>query len=318
MKNEINPELIDVGQISDYLELLGYDKPRSTDPLVGVIECDRPYTLPQTRVRVNYYSVFINKGSQRNVNYGNGQIRYDCNSIGFTEPGQVFDIGPFERGGKEVPPQLEGLGVLVHPDYLVGTSLLKRMGKYNFLSYKNSEAVLVRPESMELLEKEIRAINKELLQPSDIFTREIVISRLTTLFNLCERISNRLSANDSAENAHNAANIMSRFESVVVEYFRDKASTEGFPTVKYLAKEFGLSYPYFSDLIRRSSGVPVVTHLHNVAIQIAKEKLISTDESVAEISKSLGFQYPNHFSRLFRRYVNVTPSEFRQKATSGR
>ncbi len=315
MKSRVNSELLEISHIGDYLDMLGYDKPRSADPLVCVLECDRPYPLPLAKVRVNYFSIFINKGSQQNVNYGNGRFRYDCNSVGFTEPGQVFNIVPFERDGKEIPPMVEGLGVFVHPDYLVGTPLLRRIGKYNFFSYDNSEAVLVRPEGLKLLENEILAINKEILQPSDAFTREIVVSRLTTLFNLCERLSNRLSANDSAENAHNAANIMSRFETVVVEYFRNKASTEGFPTVKYLAREFGLSYPYFSDLIRRSSGVPVMTHLHNAAIRIAKDKLLSTDESVAEISKSLGFQYPNHFSRLFRRYVKLTPSEFRHQAT---
>lgn len=318
MKNVINPELLEISHIGDYLDVVGYDKPRSTDPMISVIECDRPYPLPLKQARVNYYSVFINKGSQCNVYYGDGRYRYDCNSVGFTKPGQVIDIVPFERDGKTSPPMVEGLGIYVHPDYLVGTPLLKRMRKYNFFAYENSECVPVGSESMRLLEHEMKAINHELLHSHDAYSHEITISRLATIFNICERACSGLSVRDSAENAHTAANIMARFDLMVAEYFRQKASSNGFPTVKDLAKEFGLSYPYFSDLIRRSSGVPVMTHLHHAAIEIAKEKLLTTEESVTEISHSLGFRYPNHFSRLFRRYVNVTPSEFRLQAVQAR
>ena len=55
----------------------------------------------------------------------------------------------------------------------------------------------------------------------------------------------------------------------------------------------------------------VSEHIQKKLIARAKELLLSTSKSMSEIAYSLGFQYPQHMSRMFKRVVGCTPNEFR-------
>ena len=83
------------------------------------------------------------------------------------------------------------------------------------------------------------------------------------------------------------------------------------PTVKYFAEKVCLSPNYFGDMIRKQTGVTVSEHIQKKLIARAKELLLSTSKSMSEIAYSLGFQYPQHMSRMFKRVVGCTPNEFR-------
>ena len=49
-------------------------------------------------------------------------------------------------------------------------------------------------------------------------------------------------------------------------------------------------------------------------INMAKERILDTDKTISEIAYGLGFQYPQHFSRLFKKCVGCTPNEYRQQS----
>lgn len=46
-------------------------------------------------------------------------------------------------------------------------------------------------------------------------------------------------------------------------------------------------------------------------IDVAKEKMFDKDKSISEVAYELGFKYPQHFTRLFKQRVGVTPNEYK-------
>ena len=103
-----------------------------------------------------------------------------------------------------------------------------------------------------------------------------------------------------------------RFERLLDDYFESKAPQEiGLPTVKYFAEKVFLSPNYFGDLISKQTGKTVSEYIQSRLIDRAKELLLSSSKSMSEIAYDLGFQYPQHMSRMFKRVVGCTPNEFR-------
>ena len=63
----------------------------------------------------------------------------------------------------------------------------------------------------------------------------------------------------------------------------------------------------FPQLLRRYGK----EHIQEKVIEMAKERMIGTEDTVSQIAYSLGFQYPQHFCRLFKKRVGCTPNEYR-------
>lgn len=107
--------------------------------------------------------------------------------------------------------------------------------------------------------------------------------------------------------------MLSRFENLLDEYFENSsAQTEGLPTVRYFADKVCLSPNYFGDLIKKETGKTPQEYIQNKIIDLAKEMIIGTDKTVSEIAYELGFQYSQHFSRIFKKNVCCTPLEYRK------
>ena len=95
-------------------------------------------------------------------------------------------------------------------------------------------------------------------------------------------------------------------------YFEnEERRNEGMPSVKYLASKVNLSPGYLSDLLKKETGLNAQDHIHYFVIEQAKNILLLTNQSVSEIAYSLGFEYPQYFSRLFKQKTGKTPIEFR-------
>ena len=70
---------------------------------------------------------------------------------------------------------------------------------------------------------------------------------------------------------------------------------------------------YFGDLIRQLTGESAKQTIRRFLMQRARALLIS-GSTVAETADQLGFEHPQHFTRLFKKFTGVTPTEFLGKA----
>ena len=71
------------------------------------------------------------------------------------------------------------------------------------------------------------------------------------------------------------------------------------------------SASYLSDLVRKETGKSAMEHIQLMLIDIAKEKLFEKNKTISEIAYELGFEYPQYFSRMFKKQVGMTPNEYR-------
>ena len=88
---------------------------------------------------------------------------------------------------------------------------------------------------------------------------------------------------------------------------------DGLPSVKYFADKVCLSPNYFGDLIKKETGKTAQEYIQCRIIELAKERILEGSQTVSQIAYELGFQYPQHFSRLFKKHVGYTPNEYKQQ-----
>ena len=91
----------------------------------------------------------------------------------------------------------------------------------------------------------------------------------------------------------------------------EKPRNIGLPSVAYCANELNLSANYFGDLIKKETGKSAQEYIQLKVIDIAKERIFDINNSISEIAYELGFKYPQHFTRLFKQKVGMSPNEYR-------
>jgi AraC-like DNA-binding protein len=81
-----------------------------------------------------------------------------------------------------------------------------------------------------------------------------------------------------------------------------------------LAVAGGICESYLSTVFHKEMGLAPWEYLTRFRIQIAREALAATDDSVTQIAGYVGFDDPSYFCRVFRRYVGQSPQSYRRAA----
>ena len=82
-------------------------------------------------------------------------------------------------------------------------------------------------------------------------------------------------------------------------------------TINDLAKRFSLNESYLSQLFKKEIGEPFTVYITRLRLLYACTLLKSTDLSISEVSKKVGYPDYFYFARLFKREYGITPSEYR-------
>lgn len=142
----------------------------------------------------------------------------------------------------------------------------------------------------------------------DKHSKDIIASTIELLLNHCQRFYDRQFI--TRENINK--DILVRFENLLSDYFEsDQPQTVGLPSVQYAADRLHLSPNYFGDLIKKETGKSAQESIQLFVIEKAKERLYDENKTVSEVAYELGFKYPHHLSRLFKKVVGMTPNEYR-------
>ena len=82
--------------------------------------------------------------------------------------------------------------------------------------------------------------------------------------------------------------------------------------VNTISRRFGLNSSYVSHVFRKSTGIRLIDYIHNVRIEHITQLLTGTEKSISEIAKETGYADPQALSRVFRRYMKISPTEYRR------
>lgn len=294
-------KIIKLENVQDYNRILGAE---TLHPLVSVLDMSTLKSIPHCRKEFGFYCVFLKELDCGTILYGRSKYDYQEGTMLFISPGQTAGV---DDGGETINPK--GLVLMFHPDLLYGTSLAHRMKEYSFFSYTSNEALHMSEREKQIIVNCFHEIREELEHPVDKHTKQIVASNIETMLNHCVRFYERQFVTREITNH----NVVARFMEILQEYFDSGLSeANGLPTVQYCADKVCLSPNYFGDLVKKETGKTATEHIQLIVMSKVKEQLAETDKTISEIAYDLGFSYPHHLSRAFKKSVGMTPAEFRR------
>lgn len=293
-------KIIKVDTIDQYNKLYGLE---TLHPLVGIVDLTKATHIPNhVQINMGIYSLFLKHTKCGDLKYGKKQYDYQEGTIVSFAPGQVIGI----ELNKGVRPSSQG--VVFHPDLIRGTSLGQNIKQYSFFSYEVNEALHVSEEERQIIRDCFDKISMELEHAIDRHSKTLIAKNIELLLDYCLRFYER------QFNTRNRVNkdILVQFENLLDDYFMgENAESNGYPTVKYFADKVCLSPNYFGDLIKKETGKSAQQYILSKLIDLAKDRILDTNLSISQVAYGLGFQYAQHFSRLFKKNVGCSPNEYR-------
>ncbi len=294
-------KILNLDSVDLYNKLYGLE---TLNPLVSVIDLNKA-TSSVDLIRFNYgiYALYLKLEKACDIKYGRQTYDYQEGTIVCFSPGQTAETNPTTD-----KVQVNAHGILFHPDLLRGTSLGKSIKKYTFFSYEVNEALHLSEEERSIVMDCLKIIRMELEHGVDKHSKTLLVNHIELLLNYCMRFYERQFITRGKTNR----DVLTRFENLLDEYFESAlAEQDGLPTVKYFADKLCLSSNYFGDMFKKETGKSPQEYIQEKVIELAKERISDTADTVSQIAYSLGFQYPQHFCRLFKKRVGYTPSEYR-------
>lgn len=298
-------KIITIDSIS---ECNAFNNHKTLHPLATVIDFSKARSrdwgdADSIRFQYGLYSIFLKDVKCGDLQYGRHYYDYQAGTLVFFAPGQSASME-----NPKVVYQPMGHGLFFHADFLIGTSLGKNIKDYKFFDYQSHEALHISEDERQMILDCFTKIEFELKQPIDKHSKKLIASNIELFLNYCQRFYDRQFI--TREVAHKG--ILARFEDLLNNYFSsDKPQTIGLPSVAYFAEELHLSANYFGDLIKKETGQSAKEYIQNKTIEVAKNKIFESDKTVNEIAFELGFKYPQHFTRLFKKMVGQSPNEYR-------
>ena len=294
-------EVIKLDTVDQYNQFFGLE---TLHPLVSVVDLSEATKFP-THFTMNYgiYALFLKKVKCGDIRYGRQIYDYQEGTVTSFAPGQVVET-EMQQG---VKPSAHGL--LFHPDLIKGTSLGQDIKQYSFFSYASAEALHLSEEEKGIFMDCLEKIEMELQHPIDKHSKRLISRNIELLLDYCMRFYERQFIIRSESNK----SVLVKFEALLDDYFQsDKPQTDGLPSVKYFADKVFLSPNYFGDLIKKETGKSAQEYIQTRMIDLAKEMIAGTEKTVSQIAYELGFQYSQHFNRIFKKNVGYTPGEYRK------
>lgn len=288
----------------DYLNLPGPEHPMlSVFSAIGegFLPCPKESSPPITN---DCYSISLKKIVKGDLNYGRTKYDFANGTLIFIAPRQVL------QWDNAVVYKQKGFSINFHEDFIKGTELAQQIKKYSFFSYSANEALHLSPKEEKQIESIVKNIEIEYQNNQDEFSKDIIISQLSTLFKYANRFYERQFLNRKEL----SNNLLEQFNLQLSEYFESgQLKEKGIPSIEHIANKLSVSQRYLSDTLKKETGKTTTEHLQLHLINEAKNILLQPSKSISEVAYELGFEYPPYFSRLFKKREGISPTEYREK-----
>ncbi|GAA4235504.1 helix-turn-helix domain-containing protein [Postechiella marina] len=294
-----------INSIAELHDFFGIEKPKH--PLISILRVNKSIELVEFekfKYVLGLYQIGLKDNCAFTIsNYGRNSYDYQEGSMIFMAPNQVIEI---ER--QNINREDTGWSIVFHPDLIRKSELGKRIDQFSFFEYASNEALHLSEEERKTITEISRKIEKEFTSNIDAHSQTLIISNLELLLNYCVRFYDRQFFTRTNLNQ----DIANQFEKLLKTYYEQNKQLElGIPSVQYCGEAMGMSSKYLSDLLKKETGQSAQDHIHKYIIEKAKSKLLNSKESASEIAYALGFEYPQYFSKIFKKKTTLSPNAFR-------
>lgn len=294
-------KIMKIKNVGDYSRYVGHT---DRHPLVSVIDYAEVSPVRHCLNNYSVYGIFFHDEAEIDLSYGCGKYDYKKGTVICVAPGQV---GGKEDNGEQV--MLTGWALLFHPDLLHGTTLEKAIKSYSFFDYRVNEALHMTDEEHEILSSLMRRLRDELQKKHDEVQDSIIVGYIELVLNFCRRFYNRQFITRRLENS----DMLMKFDGLLRDYYEKKQqTTHGIPTVQYCAEKLCMSSNYFGDVIKKATGDTAGNYIRQHVVSLAKNEL-ANGTGIAQVAYELGFEYPQHLSRMFKKQTGMTPTEYGER-----
>ena len=299
--NIIEMENITLDSLKTYNDLYGL---KTSHPLIGVVDIkNATKVVNHITMKYDLYALYLKNGVNCTLKYGRKSYDYQEGTIVSFAPGQVVTL---DDEKDELGPDVVGL--MFHPDLIYGTPLATKIKEFEFFNFSQSESLHLSEKEKEKFNFYLELIREELERPIDNHTAAVLSAHIQLLLEHLDRFYDRQFITRHKINS----DIVTQFQQNLKKFFSENEIVN-IPNVGYFAKQASLSNGYFSNLIKKETGMLPKDIISLQLIDEAKRRLVETNQDIGVIAYSLGFDYPAHFTRLFKKITGLTPSEYRVK-----
>ncbi|WP_404986235.1 helix-turn-helix domain-containing protein [Chryseobacterium sp. M5] len=275
-----------------YNQYLGLSMPKNNDIDVGYYTPNE-MLLKSEPIIVDFYRISIKIG------YIN---KFDPDAKPLNA---VFFNSPEIAVGWDVDPTYTGMYVQLSKKIIEDNRYLFK----TYLDYGQHEALYLTDEEVEEISTVFQLMIKYYEREKRNFN--VLLSYVNLLVSLVEAFYIRQFSTDPKQ--YNS--IITSFQKELIHYYAKPVSQ--LPNVQYFADKLGLTPNYLGDIVKHFTKKLALENIHEFVIKKAKDLLEQNKEmNTTEVAYELGFEYPNYFSKFFKKQVNLTPKEYRQQSIS--
>lgn len=302
-------DVFQLKSISQLHEVLGLPEPEH--PLISFIEDQQFIRDPSfdkelfgVRGTSDMYSIMYKDKLRGSVKYGKNTYDFQEGTLIFFGPGQVFTSLAEDEAANA-----NGWTLVFHPDLVRKSALGEKMEQYTFFSYNANEALHLSAKEEHFCVELTRKIQEEYSQNMDQHSHTLIITNLELLLNYCLRFYDRQFY--TRTNIHK--DFVIEFEAALRAYCSSPQLSElGLPSAGYFGEQLNMSANYLSDMLKKETGKGTKEHIDSHIVEKAKSLLLNTPQRVSEVAYSLGFDYPQSFTRLFKNKTGMSPAVYRK------
>lgn len=293
IKTASDGSLIVFGEPSKHPELFICDFNKAVNPIPKEI-----------KLKLNVYKIFYNRDPRLTVKYGKDEYKLKPGkaNLMFFAPGQICQFSLTESVEK-----FDAIFLNFHPDLIRNSFLKEKIKTHSFFNYSADEGLFVENDFEDKMLTIFEKINDE-IDNMDYLSNDILISYIDLLLNYCSR----LYQNQFGTISRGVGGVLAKFENCFHNYYDKKEQLEiGLPSVSHIAEKMNLTPSYLSDFLKKETGKGALDNIQFYLMEMAKDKLIENNgKNISEIAFELGFEYPQYFTRLFKKKIGVSPSKF--------
>lgn len=272
-------------------------------PLITVVDIkNAPYVGNHMTWNYGLYALFLKNGVGCTLKYGRRKYDYQAGTVVTFSPGKQVDVEVAEGAGPH-----DIFALLFHPDLIYGTPLGQKIASFDFFDYSQMEALHLSDHERGIFVDLVNKISTELDQAIDSHTASVLSANIQLLLEYLDRFYDRQFITRHKVNSE----IVAQLERMIKEYYDSPQKKEAIPSVNEFAARLCLTPKYLSELVKRETGLTTKVLIMQHLVNVAKHRLAVSSSDVSEIAYELGFQYPAHFSRMFKRITGQSPTEFR-------